>query len=120
MISQKMPKYSVIDVIKAEYIPHYTIHLWFSDGAEQILDFEPFLQQSAHPDIRKYLNVELFRQFTIVHGRLDWNDFDLCFPIQDLYEGTLLHKPRQAVIKKKRRVQKPKIGLGTHKHSYQV
>lgn len=90
MIAQKMPQDAVIDIVKVEYLPPYTLHLWFSDGAEQTVNFEPFLRHAAHPDIQKYLDVELFKQFKLVHGRLDWNDYELCFPIQDLYEGTLL------------------------------
>ncbi|MFP4422579.1 MAG: DUF2442 domain-containing protein [Desulfococcaceae bacterium] len=81
---------AVVDVTGAEYIFPYKIHLRFSDGAEQIVDFQPFLEKSRHPEIRKYLDIDLFKQFSIAHGRLDWNDFDLCFPIEDLYEGKIL------------------------------
>ena len=88
-----MPYNQVIDIVNAEYFPPYNIHLWFSDGCEQFIDFEQFLKKSNHPEIRKYLNIELFKSFTIVHGRLDWNDYDLCFPIQDLYEGTIIKTP---------------------------
>ncbi len=81
---------AVIDITRAEYVPPYKIHLRFSDGAEQWVDFKQFLRKSAHPEIRKYLNTDLFRNFSIVRGRLDWNDYDLCFPLQDLYEGTII------------------------------
>ena len=93
MYDNRLADDAVIDITEAEYVPHYGIHLWFSDGAEQIVDFEPFLRKSGHPEIRKYLNTELFRNFSIAHGRLDWNDYDLCFPIRDLYEGTIIKTP---------------------------
>ena len=80
---------AVIDVMEAEYLPPYSIRLRFSDGAEQFIDFREFLEKSRHPEIRKYLNQELFRRFSVVHGRLDWNDYDLCFSMQDLYEGRI-------------------------------
>ena len=80
----------VVNIIEAEYIPPYKIHLWFSDGAEQIVDFKSFLKKSIHGSIKKYLNEELFKNFSIAHGRLDWNDYDLCFSMQDLYEGTIM------------------------------
>ena len=67
----------------------YKIRLWFSDGAEQTVNFEPFLKKSHHPEIKKYLNQNLLKNFSIAHGRLDWNDYDLCFSMQDLYEGTV-------------------------------
>lgn len=81
----------VIDITNAEYAPPYAIRLCFSDGFEQTVDFEPFLRNAQHPDIRKYLDPSLFQSFAIVDGRLDWNDYDLCFPMQDLYENTLIH-----------------------------
>ncbi|MEA1968237.1 MAG: DUF2442 domain-containing protein [Thermodesulfobacteriota bacterium] len=89
MINQTLSDDAVINVTEAEYIPSYKIHLWFSDGAEQIINLEPFLKKSHHPEIKKYLNKDLFKDFSIAHGRLDWNDYDLCFSMQDLYEGTI-------------------------------
>ena len=44
----------MIEMIHAEYVPPYTIRLRFSDGFEQTVDFEPFLRNTQHPDIRKY------------------------------------------------------------------
>ena len=35
------------------------------------------------------ISVELFKEFSIVYGRLDWNNYDLCFSIEDLYEGKI-------------------------------
>ena len=81
----------VIDITNAEYEPPYAIRLRFSDGFEQTVDFEPFLRNAQHLDIRKYLDPSLFQSFAIVNGRLDWNDYDLCFPMQDLYDNTLMH-----------------------------
>ena len=89
MVKQKLADDIIIDVVEAEYISPYKIRLWFSNGAEQTVDFETFLRKSHHPEIKKYLNEELFKNFSIAHGRLDWNDYDLCFSMQDLYEGTI-------------------------------
>ncbi|OQX20256.1 MAG: hypothetical protein BWK80_35920 [Desulfobacteraceae bacterium IS3] len=89
MVKQKLADDIIIDVVEAEYISPYKIRLWFSNGAEQTVDFETFLRKSHHPEINKYLNEELFKNFSIAHGRLDWNDYDLCFSMQDLYEGTI-------------------------------
>ncbi len=86
---QTLAEDAVVSIIEAEYIPPYTIRLRFSDGAEQSLNFFSFLEKSYHPDIRKYLNTKLFRGFSISEGRLDWNNYDLCFSMQDLYEGKI-------------------------------
>ncbi len=89
MNNQTLSDSIVINVTEAEYVSPYKIRLWFSDGAEQTVNFEPFLKKSHHPEIKKYLNQNLLKNFSIAHGRLDWNDYDLCFSMQDLYEGTV-------------------------------
>ena len=77
----------VIAIEQAEYVEDYILKLTFSDGHQKLVDFGSFLQQSHHSHIRKYLEQELFQHFTVAHGDLFWNDYDLCFPIADLYEG---------------------------------
>ena len=77
----------VIDLTEALYHQGYQLRLQFSDGTERLADFEPFLKKSQHPQIQSYLNLDQFKQFQIVDGNLDWNDFELCFPLIDLYEG---------------------------------
>ena len=79
----------VIDLTKAEYAGGYRLRLWFSDGREQIVDFEPFLRNSSNPLIRRYLEFDRFQRFTVEQGDLLWDDYDLCFPIADLYEGRI-------------------------------
>lgn len=85
----KLTENMVIDVQSAEYKKGYKVRLCFSDGQERIVDFEPFLQSSLNPMIRKYLNLEEFKRFSIKDGDLHWNDYDLCFPVADLYEGQI-------------------------------
>lgn len=79
----------VIDIVNAKPVGDYRLELSFSDGTARIVDFSSFLGRSSHPDIRKYLNKELFSRFTIENGDLMWGDYDLCFPIADLYDGTI-------------------------------
>jgi hypothetical protein len=79
----------VINVVSAEYSGAYKISIKFSDGTKQIVDFNKFLSNSKHPEIRKYLDEELFRSFDIVGGNLNWNDYELIFPVADLYDGQI-------------------------------
>lgn len=78
-----------IEIKSAAYAGEYAISLLFSDGTEKTVDFKPFLKDSLHPSISKYLNKHLFLQFKIVAGNLNWNDYDLIFPIEDLYRGEI-------------------------------
>jgi len=82
-----MPK-----VVRIEAVRLHSMHklaLRFDDGHECTVDFGPFLRGSAHPSIRAYLEPRRFRSYTLEDGVLHWNDFDLVFPMSDLYEGRI-------------------------------
>ena len=74
---------------KAEYLGGCVLKLWFTDGITQSVDFEPFLRKALHPDIQKYLNHKNFTKFSLQDGDLMWGDFDLIFPIMDLYKNSI-------------------------------
>lgn len=78
-----------IEVLKAEWIRDYLLEIRFTDGKIQKVDFGQFLKNSKHPEIQKYLEPELFKKFEIRDGNLDWNNFDLIFPVSDLYAGEI-------------------------------
>lgn len=78
-----------VTVAKVAYLANYRLQLTFDDGHVQVVDFEPFLRQTKHPDMRQYLDVARFKQFTLEDGELFWHDYTLCFPIFDLYRGTI-------------------------------
>lgn len=79
----------IIDIVSAKSLGDYRLEIIFSDGAVRIVDFGSFLRRSHHPAIRKYLNIDLFHQFTVEGGDLMWGDYDLCFPLGDLYDGKI-------------------------------
>lgn len=79
----------VLKIIKAEHLDGHVLKLLFSDGTEQEIDFKPFLERSRHPEIRKFLSPQRFKQFSLQDGELMWGDFDLIFPIIDLYKNRL-------------------------------
>jgi len=79
----------VIEVISANYIGDYAIRVSFSDETEKLVDFKAFLFNSLHPSISKYKDEVLFKEFKIIGGNLNWNDYDLIFPVHDLYEGII-------------------------------
>ena len=84
-----MEKY--ISIEEAKYMDGYKIYMRFNDGKENILDFEDFILKAQHPDIKKYRNIELFKNFNFEHGEIEWNDYDLAFPIYDLYQNDIQH-----------------------------
>ena len=79
----------IISIKEANYIEDYKISLLFNDGKNNILDFKNFISKSQHPDIKKYENLNLFKRFNLEYGELQWNDYELAFPIYDLYQGNI-------------------------------
>jgi hypothetical protein len=78
---------AVIFVERAEPLGDLRLRLSFNDGTQSEVDFGPFLRQSHNPLIQAYLDPGAFARFSIRDGDLVWVDYDLCFPIADLYEG---------------------------------
>ena len=81
-----------LNIMDAILMDGYQIALSFDDGKLQTVDFKPFLVSSHHPEVRAYLDPDRFAQFELRHVELVWGDYDLCFPIMDLYNNTLLHQ----------------------------
>lgn len=79
----------LIEIKSANYIGDFAIRLLFSDGVMRLVDFKPFLEASLHPSIHKYLDENKFKQLEIVDGNLNWNNYDLIFPLEDLYKGEI-------------------------------
>lgn len=78
-----------IDVLSAKYAGEHLLRIQFSDYSEKVVNFESFLSTAQHPEIRKYLEMNRFQQFGIRDGNVVWGDYDLIFPIADLYKGSV-------------------------------
>jgi len=74
----------LINIEEAKYISDYKIHLKFNDGKENTVDFKEFLLSSSHPDIKRYQDQDLFKKFNLEYGEIEWNDYELAFPVYDL------------------------------------
>jgi Protein of unknown function (DUF2442) len=84
-----LPEGVAVDILRVEQLSAYKLKLYFNDGTKQVIDFEPFLQESRHPMIRAYLDPKKFANFKLEYGELVWDDYGLCFPIADLYENRI-------------------------------
>ena len=87
-----IPEGKIVSVESVEREGDFVLTIRFSDDTAKTVDFEPFLSRSKNPHIRKYLDAQLFGAYSVTDGDLEWNDYDLCFPIADLYEGTLIRQ----------------------------
>lgn len=77
-------------VKEARYVPRYRVDIKFNDGTHRVVDFGPFLKQARNPMFTKYRRPKEFKTFHIQDGDLMWGDFEMIFPIMDLYQGNIL------------------------------
>ena len=89
IVDYKDSGFNQLKIDYAKYLSDYAIRIRFSDGKEKLVDFKPFLSKSLHPSIKKYLDENNFSNFSLTDGNLNWNDYDLIFPISDLYTGQI-------------------------------
>ncbi len=80
----------IVKLVSATYLKEFKLNLIFADGVSQLVDFQPFLESSTHTEVKKYLSLKKFKNFNFENNELMWGDFDLIFPIIDLYENNLL------------------------------
>jgi hypothetical protein len=78
-----------VHVLAVHHVRAWRLRIEFSNGNISEVDFEPFLRAAAHPAMRRYLQPRRFKQFAVTDGVLQWNDFDLIFPMADLYAGVI-------------------------------
>ena len=78
-----------LEITKAEYVSGYKIRLTFNDGKVQVMDFGPFLKKARNPDTTDYRELKKFKTFRIVNGDVMWGDYQMIFPIMDLYHGEI-------------------------------
>jgi DUF971 family protein len=78
-----------IEIKNAEYLSNYKIRISFSDGNTKTIDFEYFLRKAKNPMTVKFLDMKKFKNFKIEYGDLLWGDYEMCFPLWDLYEGRI-------------------------------
>ena len=77
-------------IIKAEDKGNLTVSLTFSDNTMQTVDIGDFIRRHPHPQYNKYLDPKKFSRFTLDNGNIVWGkNWDMRFPIENLYKGTI-------------------------------
>lgn len=76
-------------ITNVKYLGNLKLEIYFNDGVKKIVDFNSFISSSKNPQINKYKDESLFKQFYLEHGDLIWNDYDLVFPVIDLYNNQI-------------------------------
>lgn len=76
-------------VNSAKHKTGHILEIQFNDNHVSVIDFAPFIFSSGHPDYEPYKSVERFLDFEIIDGNLNWDDYTMIFPVEDLYKERL-------------------------------
>jgi len=81
-----------IEIKDAKYIDGYVIKFDFNDGQEQFVDFESYLKTQKHPQVKRFWNIDNFKNFRIDNAdAIVWGkNWELCFDINNLYNNNLI------------------------------
>jgi hypothetical protein len=64
------------EVVKVEPNADYTLHVWFTNGEEGILDMKPYLEKGIFRDLK---DLSVFNSVRPYIGTIQWsNEADLC------------------------------------------
>ncbi|GAB1262627.1 hypothetical protein [Aurantivibrio plasticivorans] len=83
---------SELSVDTAKHITGHILEIQFNDGHKTVLDFAPFIFSVGHPDYERYKKVDKFLEYDLIDGNLNWDDYTMIFPVEDLYTGKLIKK----------------------------
>ena len=77
-------------ITEAHHVGNLTLEMKFNDDTVQRVNIGDFILRHPHPQYDKYLNEQEFVKYTIDDGNIVWGeDWDLIFPIEELYSGAL-------------------------------
>ncbi len=79
-----------LTVLKAIYVSEYKIHIYYSDGTDNIVDFEDYLFNYEHtyPEYRK---ISKFKTFKVDKGELVWGkSWNIIFPVHKLHANKIV------------------------------
>lgn len=74
-----------IKVNRAKHLGGLAMEVEFSDGKKDIIDFYNFIFHHPNPMINQYRDEQLFKNFQINLGNIEWGDLDMIFTIDFLY-----------------------------------
>ena len=79
-----------LSVVSAKYVAPLSVEIGFSDGVTKVVNVGDFIRRHPHIQYNSYLDERKFKKFRIEMGNVVWGkNWDLIFPVQDLYDGIL-------------------------------
>lgn len=83
---------SELSVSNAKHLTGHILEITFNDGHQSIVDFSPFIFTVEHPDYERYKDIITFLNYDIEDGNINWDDYTMIFPVNDLYNNKIIKR----------------------------
>lgn len=77
-------------VVETAHVQDHVLNIVFNNGHSVIVDFAPFIFSNGHPNYEPYKNIDVFLSYKLEDGNLNWDDYTMIFPVENLYANSLL------------------------------
>jgi len=78
-----------LSIVSAKHIESYILELRFNNKHIQRVDLSSFIFSNRHPDYEQYKNKDMFLNYKLIDGNLNWDDYRMIFTVEDLYKGKI-------------------------------
>ncbi|HEX8279151.1 MAG TPA: hypothetical protein VF540_10675 [Segetibacter sp.] len=77
-----------LSIVQARQLIAYKVLIWFSNGKQRIIDFEPLFLRFVKGQYSSWFSPEKFKKFLIKNGNIYWGkNEDVIFPVSFLYNS---------------------------------
>lgn len=86
--NSKAEKEEILKVVKASYLGSHQILIWFSNGKQRIVNFEPLFLKFAKGEYTFWYHPSNFKKFQVDNGNIFWGtNEEVIFPVSFLYKS---------------------------------
>ena len=73
-------------ITNASFLGGYKIFVWFSDGKQRVINFEPIFKKFLKGSYGRFLLPANFKKFVVENGNIFWGeDEEVIFPVSFLH-----------------------------------
>jgi hypothetical protein len=72
-------------IIRVKYLNEYTLEVEFDDGTVKYPNFKDFILNSKQPMTQQFEDIERFKNVSINHGHLTWEDGQMDISAHSIY-----------------------------------
>lgn len=88
-----------LTILKASHLGEYEVLLWFSNGKQRVINFEPLFLKFAKGEYANWYLPANFKKFQVSNGNIFWGvNEEVIFPATFLYKSRYRRTEKDEVL----------------------